>query len=171
MKVFAIMLALMLVFLPANVSARIEAGEFEIQGWCITGPDPRADGTAEHHAFDHAVTGLVNAEANKNDPPHVHVDDLINDGWIKSKEELYGRSFIFSGYWVEEEGQNHFRAYVPKDDNALEEVSCEKALQVTADQKDGYLDGGVGDLEMQRQHGLGSDGQTTTEQGRPRGKE
>lgn len=168
LKIFAVLAMLTALFAtPVHVQAGIDEGEFDIQGWCITGPDFRA---SDHDDFFNAVTGLVNNGAVLNDPPHVHVDDLIKDGWIPNKEALYGRSFIFSGYWVADGTQRHFRAYVPKSDNALEEVSCEKALNVTSNTKDQYLPEGT-DVEMLRQKGLGSDGQTNTEQLRPRGKE
>jgi hypothetical protein len=171
MKLLTMIAFLAMMLVPTTAWADIHPGEFEIQGWCVQGPDPRmGQGNPD---FDYAVTGLHNPASSGsvfNDPPHVHVDDLIHDGFIKDPSELYGRAFIFSGYWVEHEGQKHFRAYVPKDDMGLEEVSCETALQVTPDTKDQYLAPSV-DTEMQREHGLGSSGQTNTEQGKRRGEE
>lgn len=155
--------------------ADIHPGDFELQGWCITGPDPRM-GT--DHAFHAAVTGQVNASATINRAPdgadvkHVHLDDLIKDGFIPNVESTYGKSYIFSGYWVEQDGQKHFRAYVPKDEPYLEQVSCEKALSITADTKDGYLDVAPGgDAEQKRQNGMDGEGQTQSEKGEERGKE
>jgi len=168
MRHTAIALTLGLMLLAPTVArADIHQGDFEIQGWCITGPDPRMGHEPD---FDYAVTGMVNGDANLNDPPHVHLDDIITGGFLPNVEASYGHAYIFSGYWVEHMGQKHFRAYVTKDDKGLEEVPCPVALQVTQNTKDQYLPEGT-DVEMQRQHGLGSDGQTTTEQGRPRGKE
>ncbi len=157
-----------------SVSADVHQGDFEVQGVCVTGLDPRA---ATDPDFAMAVTGkdesgnyLFSTDANLNDPPHVHVDDLVKDGFIKSPQELFGHSYIFSGYWVEDGPQKHFRAYVPNGDAGLEEVPCSVALAITQDVKDQYLAPSV-DVEMQRNHGLGSSGQTNTEQGRRRGEE
>lgn len=147
--------------------ADIEDGESEVQGWCITGPDPRA-ATDPH--FQYAVTGQVNEEANKNDPIHVHLDDLVKDGWLVSIADSYGHNYILSVYWVHDEAGNHARAYVPKTDRGLDEVTCAEALQATGDIADQYLPRGA-DVEMLRQKGLGSSGQTNTEQGRKRGEE
>lgn len=143
------------------VYADIEPGEFDLQGWCISGPDP---------VFDDAVTGEHNGDAVVNARPHVHVTDLISGGFISNKEALYGHAFVFSGYWTKESGQDHFHAYVPKSDSGIEEVSCAKALATNSNTKDQYLAEGV-DVEMQRSHGLGSSGQTPTEQGKRRGEE
>jgi len=160
-------MAVALTLVPLTAHADIRQGDFEIQGVCVTGMDPRAGSDLD---FEHAITGLHNADANSNDPFHVHLDDLIHDGFLPSAEAAIGHSYIFSVYWVKEGTQTHARAYVTKDDVGLEEVSCETALQVTQNTKDQYLPEGT-DVEMLRQKGLGSDGQTTTEQGRPRGKE
>lgn len=168
--VLAFLLALAMPAVPAK--ADIREGDFEVQGWCITGPDPRM--ASGDHAFHYAVTGKHNPSAtvNGNDRDHIHLDDLIADGNIPNAEATYGHAYIFSGYWAKgEDGQNHFRVYVTKDDFGLEEVSCETALQVTPNTKDQYLPEGT-DTEMQREHGFGSDGQTTTEHNKqPRGAE
>ncbi len=168
MKRTAIGLALGLaMLLPPVAHADVHQGDFEIQGVCVTGMDPRAGSDPD---FAMAVTGPHNADANANDPFHVHLDDLVKDGYLPSAQAAIGHAYIFSGYWVEDGTQKHFRAYVPKSDSGLEEVPCPIALQVTQNTKDQYLPEGV-DVEMQRNHGLGSSGQTNTEQGRRRGEE
>ncbi len=162
MKHTAIALTLGLVLFAAPVvHADIEEGEFDIQGWCVSGPDP---------VFGDAVVGMHNGDAVVNGRPHIHVSDLIKDGFIPDRAALYGHAFVFSGYWTKDMGADHFHAYVPKSDAGLEEVSCAKALQTNSNTKDQYLPEGV-DVEMQRNHGLGSSGQTNTEQGRRRGEE
>src|ERR1044072_2215423 len=151
--------ALLLLFISTPVHADIHEGEFDIQGWCITGPDNRI---GVDPAFNYAVTGKVNPQAlamYTQGREHVHLDDLVKDGYIPNIEATYGHSYIFSGYWVKEHGQDHFRAYVPKSDPGLEEVPCEVALAVNSNTKDQYLPEGV-DTEMLRQKGLGADGQT-----------
>jgi hypothetical protein len=100
----------------------------------------------------------------------VHLDDLVKDGFIPNAEATYGKGYIFTGYWVEDGHERHFRAYVPKDEPYLEQVDCAKALAITNDTKDGYLLEST-DAEKQRQDGMDGEGQTQTERGEPRGKE
>lgn len=161
-RLFAGLLLACAVALPAPVRADIRDGDFEIQGWCVDAVD---------YVFDDAVLGRHNPDAvvNGNNHDHVHVNDLIAGGFIPNREALVGHAFVFSGYWATDGGK-HFHAYVPKDDAGLEQVSCPVALQTTNNTKDQYLAEGV-DVEMQRNHGLGSSGQTNTEQGKRRGEE
>lgn len=141
--------------------ADIRDGDYDVQSICVSGPDP---------VFDDAVTGLHQRDVVRNARFHIHVRDLINDGVISHRDELYGRSFIFSGYWVSDENKaQHFQAYIPKK-HALEEVTCAEAMQFSAEaRKREYVEDM--DFEKATNDGLGSSGSTPTHQGHRRGSE
>jgi hypothetical protein len=169
MRYLSALLLLIVMLVPQSAYADIHPGDSELQGWCITGPDPRK---GSDPTFEHAVTGYVSGGALENDPKHIHLDDLIKDGQLTSVEETYGRSFIFAGYWVADGHQTHLHAYLPKSDRALLEVPCYVALGITGDSQDGYLDVAPGgDKEQKRQNGMDGEGQTQSDKGKERGAE
>jgi hypothetical protein len=145
------------------VHADIREGDFEVQGWCVTGPDP---------VFDDAVAIETNPDALHNDRKHGHVGDLIKDGFIPNRESLYGRGMVIPIYWTENQDGKHANAYVPTSDKSMgiHFTDCLSATTIPATVVNEYLAPSI-DQEAQRQKGLGSSGQTNSEQGKRRGEE
>ncbi len=156
---FVIGAALMVAGASRAAHAEIREATYEVQGVCFTGPD---------RAFDDALAMIANPGAVTNARPHMHVDWLIADGAIASRDELIGQCAIAFSQWTKGvDGNMHQHMYIPKGQMGIEFSKDPFPPDPEEGRRDGYVEDM--DIEKARQDGLGSSGSTPTHEGHRRG--
>lgn len=163
MRVVALLFALALSIVPLTANAFPEA-EYEQQGVCFDHADA---------VFPDALGGRVNNDAGfRNTRLHWHVQWLINNGTIQSRDELLGKCAIMWFQTVRDgNGNDHLFGFIQKDEpQAIRFVSTTEALGFSTEaRRREYIEDQ--DFEAATQKGLGSSGSTTTHQGHRRGSD
>ena len=145
-----VMAAFLMSAIPA--SAEIREATYEVQGWCFQRVDP---------VFDDALTGIVSSDAVTNTRPHIHVEWLLKDGVIQSREELIGKCAVIYSQWVKGvDGNMHQLAYVPKGHAGIEFTNGLESAEAAADN---YFK--RGDQEMAASTGCADVGSTKAGRG------
>jgi hypothetical protein len=171
-----------LVVHPIPVYAAENLPEYAEYAVCITGSDPRAQTDPEH--FQGAARGFAPAPGVvTNAIPHWHLQDIARDlevpvadlvAELAADYNERGQCALLNFYRSDDAGGTHHNAYFPyaqgAGTKAIPIMSVNKAAEAIGDGNTEYLQQSV-DQEMQRNHGLGSSGQTPSEQGKRRGEE
>lgn len=134
-----------------SARAEIREATYEVQGWCFDRPDP---------VFSDALGGVVNKGAVTNARPHIHVEWLVKDGVIQSRDDLIGTCAVIYSQWVKgADGNMHQIAYVPKGHGGIEYTN---GLPDAAIAEDNYR---KGDIEMAGADGCSDVGSTKAGRG------
>lgn len=181
-RILVALLALSTLFLPQVALAAENLPEYAEYAVCITGPDPRAQTNPEH--FSGSALGFVlQKDIVTNAIPHWHFQDAARDlgvpvqELVKTLADEYnqkGNCSLWNFYRSDDEGGTHHNAFFPYGAGATPKMITLMPLQKAAEFATGesreYIPESM-NTEQAAEKGMVGNGQTTSDQQKPRGKE